>query len=90
MGAFIDNVYMKCTGYRNVNSRIIVSDISDHYAILACIGESYLTRRKEPQVFKHRPIDIDKIDKLNTAVLNTNWAQINTNKHIYQIAIEVS
>ena len=34
----IDNVYMKCAGYRNVNSRIIVSDISDHYAILACMG----------------------------------------------------
>ena len=34
----IDNVYMKCPGYRNVNSRIIVSDISDHLCDLGVHG----------------------------------------------------
>ena len=53
-----------------------------HYAILACMDESDLTRRKAPLVFKHRPIDIDKIGKLNTAIHNTNWAQIITKEHI--------
>ena len=62
----IDNVYMKCPGYRNVNSRIIVSNISDHYVTLSCMGESDGTRRKEPLVFKHRPIDIDKIEYCHT------------------------
>ena len=46
------------------------------------MGESDGTSRKEPLVFKHRPIDVDKIDQLNTAINNTNWAQIITNEHI--------
>ena len=83
----IGNVYMTCPGYRNVNLRIIVFDISDHYAILVCMGESDLTRRKEPLVYNHLLIDINKIGKLNTAMHNTNWAQIFTKEHI---AIEVS
>ena len=64
----INNVYMKCAGYRNVNSRIIVSDISDHYAILACMGESDGTGRKEPLIFNCRPIDIaqDEVEYCHT------------------------
>ena len=35
-----------------------------------------------PLIFNCRPIDIAKIDKLNTAIHDTNWAQIISSKHI--------
>ena len=30
--------YMKCAGYDNIDSNILMTDISDHYPIIACMG----------------------------------------------------
>ena len=33
-----DNIYLKCAGYDNIDSKILMTDISDHYPIIACMG----------------------------------------------------
>ena len=42
----IDNIYMKCAGYDNIDSKILMTDISDHYPIIACMG---VTKGKKNQ-----------------------------------------
>ena len=55
----IDNIYVKCDGYLNVDSRILISQMSDHFPIIACLGKSCksTSSAKEPLVFYHRPIE---------------------------------
>ena len=44
----IDNIYiyMKWAGYDNIDSTILMTDISDHYPIIACMG---VTKGKKNQ-----------------------------------------
>ena len=47
----IDDIYVKCCGYENIDSRIILSDISDHLPILPCMGEMKDIIGNAPLVF---------------------------------------
>ncbi len=52
----IDNLYVKCDGYENIDSRILISDISDHLPIIACMGRKVRSVGKTPLIFHHRPV----------------------------------
>ena len=64
----IDNLYVKCNGYNNVDSRISLLNISDHFPIISCMGKTAATSCKTP-----RPIDLTQIDNITKNLNSTNW-----------------
>ena len=52
----IDNLYVKYDKYENIDSRILLSDISDHFPIITCMGNKVNMKKREPLVFSHRTI----------------------------------
>ena len=36
----IDNMYVKSNSYENVHSRILNSDMSDHFPVIVCMGKT--------------------------------------------------
>ncbi len=69
----IDNLYVKYDEYDNIDSRIILSDISDHFPIITCMGRRDRTVGRTSLVFNHRPIDSIQIDNLSEALRSTIW-----------------
>ena len=69
----IDNLYIKCQDYGNIHSRIIMSDISDHFPIISFIGEMVKPDKKAPLIFNHRPIDTVQINRLPETLRTTDW-----------------
>ena len=74
--AIIDNLYVKCNGYINIDSRIILSDISDHLPIITGMGKSQVTNSKAPLIFCHRPIDSSQLCNMTNTLNSTNWEDI--------------
>ena len=72
----IDNLYVKCNGYINIDSRIILSDISDHLPIITGMGKSQVTNAKAPLIFCHRPIDSSQLCNMTNTLNSTNWEDI--------------
>ena len=74
----IDNipVYAKFRGYKSIDSRIILSDISDHLPILTCMGKMKEIAGKAPLVFTHIPIDSAQTAQLIQALRSTSWANV--------------
>ena len=72
----IDNIYVKSQRYENIASRVILSDISDHFPIIACMSEKDKSVKRVPLVFSHRPIDTTKLGKLAEALTRTGWVNI--------------
>ena len=71
----IDNIYIKSDKYENINSRTIITDISDHYPIITCMGRRKAKVSKEPLVFQQRMIGPEQINKVSTDIKNTHWDQ---------------
>ena len=78
----IDNIYMRCHGYDNIDSRIIVSSISDHFPIISCMGRAKPSCDKTPLVFTYRPTNTTKINNLSNALNTTNWDNLFLNKGV--------
>ncbi len=72
----IDNIYVKCEGYDNIDSRVLVSDISDHLPIITCMGRKERTVGRTPLVFNHRPIGSTQIVNLSDALNATTWEDV--------------
>ena len=78
----IDNIYIKSDKYENINSRTIISDISDHYPIITCMGKRKAKVSKEPLVFQQRMIGPEQINNVSTDIKNTHWDQIMGHKTV--------
>ncbi len=80
----IDNIFVKCEKYENVTSRILVSDISDHFPVIMCMGSTpYSThKQKQPLIFEHRPLGDSQISKLKRALTDVSWREILNHEHI--------
>lgn len=72
----IDNIYLKNERYDNFDSRIIIAHLSDHFPVLACMGQKSFHKKKEPLVFYHRPLQQERLQCLNNAIYSTNWNTI--------------
>ena len=72
----IDNIYVKSQRYENIDSRVILSDISDHFPIIACMSVMGKSVKRAPLVFSHRPIDTTKLGKLAEALTRTDWVNV--------------
>ena len=73
---------MKSERYENIDSRILVSHLSDHLPIIACIGQTLKKSNKDPLIFYHRPMDVDTINRLNDALSRTPWDEIIYNTQV--------
>ena len=72
----IGNVYVKCEKYENIRSRIIQTDISDHFPILIGMGSRQVAKRKEPLIFTQRKIGPHQIQKITDALITTQWNNV--------------
>ena len=50
-----------------------MTDISDHYPIIACMGVAKGKKIKQPLVFECRQLGQPQIDRLSAALTNTEW-----------------
>ena len=78
----IDNMYVKSNAYENVHSRILTSDMSDHFPVIVCMGKTKRTSRKEPLVFTHRPIGSEQVTKMRHELSNICWSEILHDEHV--------
>ena len=88
---FIDNMYVKSNSYENVHSRILTSDMSDHFPVIVCMGKTKRISRKEPLVFTYRPIGSEQVTKMRHELSNICWSEILHNEHVdrsYGIVID--
>ena len=67
----IDNIYMKCAGYDNIDSKIMMTDIPDHYPIIDCMGVTKESNIKQPLVFECIALGQPQIYILSAALTNT-------------------
>ena len=72
----IDNIYLKSKHFVNIHSTILVSDISDHYPIITCMGTKVKDSKKAPLIFEHRPTNTHQIDILRNELHSTVWDDI--------------
>ena len=72
----IDNLFVKYSCYENIDSVIIVSDISDNFPIMACMGKSEKRVDTEPLIFYHRPISPEQIKLISQSLDNNRWEDI--------------
>ena len=79
----IDNLYVKTGNYENISSKIITTDISDHFTVLAFIGiSSNIISKKEPLEFKYRPLNQNSINAICVELENTDWNAILNNEQL--------
>lgn len=72
----IDNIYTKCDNYVDIHSRIIITDISDHFPVIMCIGKVNNSKRKDPLVFTHRRISDEALRQISVSLSGKNWQEL--------------
>ena len=75
----IDNIYIKRCKYDLLQSRIIITDISDHLPVIACTGMHTTPNTREPLVFKHRPMNNEQENEIVNIINSTNWKDVLNN-----------
>ena len=73
----IDNIYIRTKSFKNLNSGIITSDISDHLPIYTFIGKTELNKHAHEQK-KIRPLNEDSLQNINKFLTSTNWNVLQT------------
>ena len=71
----IDNIYTKINNVTNITSGIIISDISDHLPIFACINKNKRTKHKPLQI-KTRSFTAEAMAMIKNSLEKTNWTQL--------------
>ncbi len=78
----IDNIYVKCPRYENINSRIIVSDISDHFPVLTCMGKKSIKKQRQPLIFKQRRTGNEQIQLIENQMMTMPWHDLFHDKKV--------
>ena len=69
----IDNVFVKCDRYEGIGSRTLLTNISDHFPVLTCMGKKVKTQTREPLTFYNRHIGAEQITKISKLLSETDW-----------------
>ena len=78
----IDNIYVKCAKYEHVHSRILLTDISDHFPVLVCMGHKVKRQCRESLTFMQRRMGPDQVQNINGALQSTQWHELFRNADV--------
>ena len=68
----IDHIYLNAKYYKDCSSGVIISDLSDHFPIIACVGTKH--HPQSPSVsLKHLELNETTYDKLRQLLFKVNW-----------------
>ena len=70
----IDNIIIGSSLQTDYDSKIIISDLSDHFPCLLQIRNQDLFK-KEPKVIKTRALNPEKIQEINRRISNVDWSE---------------
>ncbi len=69
----IDNIYLNANYYKDCCSGIIITDLSGHYPIIACVGTKQQHCKTTSISFKRRKLNEAAYNKLNELLYQVNW-----------------
>ncbi len=71
----IDNIYLNANLYKNCCSGILISDLSDHFPIIVCVGNKSSSESTEPKhiTFSYRDLNDTAYTQLRQLLNQVNW-----------------